>query len=179
MTDHNGTNHRPANRFALEPITDESFVDTAPMRYRIDVNLPVSPEYAWSEFTRQNTLDWCRALKHVTYTSARPYTVGTTRSVALAPGLATLDERFFVWDENPDAQTYRHAFHGVRGSMRGLKRFGELTEVSPTEHGCRLIWLFGIELGGRALPSWLSSSISNGAFGTVETDTLRHFCKRG
>lgn len=167
-----------SNRYPLEPITDESFFTTAPMRYRIDVNIPVSPEYAWSEFTRQNTLDWCRALKSVVYTSAQPYGVGTTRSIALAPGMATMEENFFIWEEDPQTHTYRHAFHGVRGSMPGLKRFGELTEVSPAEHGSRLVWLFGIELGGRALPSWLSSPISNGAFGTVEADTLKHFAKR-
>lgn len=167
-----------ANRFALEPITDETFFETAPMNYRIDVTLPVSPEDAWAEFTRQNTLDWCRVLKSVRYTSPEPYGVGTTRSIALAPAFATMEENFFIWDENAQTHTYRHAFHGVRGSMPGVKRFGELTEVSPAEHGCRLVWLFGIDLSGRALPSWLSSPISNGAFGTVKTDTVKYFSER-
>ncbi|MBB4135508.1 SRPBCC family protein [Gordonia humi] len=156
---------------------DEQFYDTAPMRYQIDVALPVASETAWAEFTRQNTLDWCRALTSVTFTSPEPHGVGTTRSVVLAPGVVKMDEEFFIWDEDPATSTYRHGFRGIRANIPGLRRFGEYTEVSPADHGCRLIWKFAMELGGAGLPSFLSSPIANGAFGTVETDTIRHFSK--
>ncbi|ALG84024.1 SRPBCC family protein [Gordonia phthalatica] len=163
--------------FDLEPF-DESYFDSAPMTYVIDVNIPVTPEKAWAEFTRQNTLDWCRALKSVRYTSPEPYAVGTTRSVALAPGFITMDERFFLWDEDSSTSTYKHAFHGVRASIPGLKKFGEYTEVSPTDSGSRLVWKFAMELGGVGLPSFLSGPISSGAFGTVKNDTVRYFTQR-
>lgn len=154
---------------------DESYFDTAPMSYTIDVNIPVAPETAWAEFTRQNALDWCRALKSVTYTSPTPYKAGTTRSVALAPGFVKMDELFFLWEENFEASTYRHAFHGVRSSVPGLAKFGEYTEVSPTANGSRLVWKFAMELSGVRLPAFLSGPISSGAFGTIKSDTIKHF----
>ncbi|MGB3695829.1 MAG: SRPBCC family protein [Gordonia sp. (in: high G+C Gram-positive bacteria)] len=160
--------------YDLEPF-DESYFGAAPMTYVIDVNIPVAPERAWAEFTRQNTLDWCRALNSVRYTSAEPYGIGTTRSVALAPGFVKMDELFFVWDENAETRTFKHAFHGVRASIPGLKKFGEYTEVSPAEHGSRLVWKFAMELGGVGLPSFLSGPIADTAFGTVEADTIKHF----
>ncbi|GEE01816.1 hypothetical protein nbrc107696_22620 [Gordonia spumicola] len=160
--------------FDLAPF-DESFFDSAPMTYVIDVTLPVAPETAWAEFTRQNTLDWCRALRSVTYTSPEPHHVGTTRSVALSPGWVRMDEVFFLWDEDAESSTYRHAFHGVRANIPGLKKFGEYTEVSPAAHGARLVWKFAMELAGAGLPPFLSGPIASGAFGTVRTDTVKHF----
>ncbi|MBM7369093.1 SRPBCC family protein [Gordonia hydrophobica] len=161
--------------YDLEPF-DQSFFDTAPMRYVIDVDIPVAPQTAWAEFTRQNTLDWCRALNSVRFTSPEPYQVGTTRSVALGPGgLVKMDELFFLWNDNATTATYQHAFHGVRANVPGLKKFGEYTAVSPTDNGSRLVWKFAMELGGIALPSFLSGPISSGAFGTVESDTIKHF----
>ncbi|MFC0314987.1 SRPBCC family protein [Gordonia phosphorivorans] len=160
--------------YALESF-DEEFFAAAPMRYEIDVNLPVAPGAAWAEFTRQNTLDWCRALRSVTYTSPEPYRPGTTRSVVLAPGFIKMDEIFFLWEEDPATETYRHAFHGVRANIPGLRRFGEYTEVTPAAHGSRLIWRFAMELAGAGLPSFLSGPISDGAFSTVRTDTIKHF----
>ena len=157
---------------------EESFYDTAPMHYLIDVRLPVEPEAAWAEFTRQNTLDWCRALTSVTYTSPEPHHVGTTRSIALAPGVVKMDEEFFIWDEDPATSTYRHGFRAIRANIPGLRRFGEYTEVSPAPDGCRLVWKFAMELGGIGLPGFLSSRVANLAFGTVEKDTVKHFAAR-
>ena len=154
---------------------DEPFYDAAPMRYEIDVTLPVAPDVAWAEFTRQNTLDWCRALTSVTFTSAQPHHVGTTRSVVLAPGFIKMDEEFFIWDEDSAASTYRHGFRAVRANIPGLRKFGEYTEVSPAAHGTRLVWKFAMELAGVGLPPALSGPIANGAFGTVRTDTIKHF----
>lgn len=160
--------------YALEPIT-EDFFTTAPVTYAIDVNLPVAPAQAWSEFTRQNTLDWCRALKSVTFTSPAPYEVGTTRTAVLAQGLVKINELFFVWEENPATETFRHAFHGVEVNVPGLRKFGEYTEVSPAAHGSRLIWRFAMELSGPALPGFISTPVANAAFSTVRNDTVRHF----
>ena len=53
-----------ARTHQLEPI-DVDFFDSAPITYRIDVNLPVTPARAWAELTRQNTLDWCLSLIHI------------------------------------------------------------------------------------------------------------------
>lgn len=162
--------------YALESF-DEDFFTTAPLSYEIDVNVPVAPAQVWAEFTRQNTLDWCRALRSVTFTSPQPYQPGTTRSVVLAPGAIKMDEVFFIWDEDADAETFRHAFHGVNANIPGLRRFGEYTEVTPAEHGSRLIWRFAMELAGPSLPDFLSGQIANTAFSTVRTDTIKHFAQ--
>ncbi|MYR06317.1 SRPBCC family protein [Gordonia sp. SID5947] len=164
-----------ARSYPLESI-DLDFFESAPVTYRIDVNLPVTPQRAWAEFTRQNTLDWCRAIKSIEFTSPPPYGVGTTRKASL--GVAGLSEHFFVWDEDDAAGEYRNAFYAASASTPGLKRFGELTEVRPAEVGCRLIWSFALELATSAKAvTAFSGPTAATVFKTVETDTIRHFAK--
>ncbi|OZG26200.1 MxaD family protein [Williamsia sp. 1138] len=161
--------------YALESF-DLDFFDTAPVTHKFSVNLPVSPERAWAELTRQNTLDWCRLIKAINFTSPAPYGVGTTRSAQLAPGYARLSERFFCWDEDPQAQRYRNAFYVEQANVPGLRRFGELSEIEPAERGCRFTWSFAIELGGPlARTSKFALPVSAKAFGTLETDTVKYF----
>ncbi|AZG45020.1 SRPBCC family protein [Gordonia insulae] len=164
-----------ARSYSLEAI-DVDFFESAPVTYRIDVNLPVTPQRAWAEFTRQNTLNWCRAIKSIEFTSPPPYGVGTTRKASL--GLAGLSEHFFVWDEDATTGNYRNAFHAVTATTPGLKRFGELTEIRPADVGCRLIWLFALELATSAKAvTAFSGPTAATVFKTVETDTVRHFAK--
>ncbi|MEE4022316.1 SRPBCC family protein [Gordonia sp. PKS22-38] len=165
-----------ARSYPLESI-DLEFFDSAPVTYVIDVNLPVSPARAWAELTRHNTLDWCRAIKSIEFTSPAPYGVGTTRKASLGPGLA-LSEHFFVWDENSETGEYRNAFHAVSASTPGVKRFGELTEIRPADVGCRLVWSFALELSTSAKAvTAFSGPTAASVFKTVETDTIRHFAK--
>ncbi|GAB93875.1 SRPBCC family protein [Gordonia rhizosphera] len=164
-----------ARDYPLDDI-DLGFFDTAPVTYRIDVNLPVSPQRAWAELTRQNTLNWCRAIKAIEFTSPPPYGVGTTRKASLGPGFAGLSEHFFVWDEDPETGHYRNAFRAVSASTPGLRRFGEVTEVKPADVGCRMIWSFALELASSAKAVVaFSGPTANSVFKTIETDTLRHF----
>ena len=163
--------------YALQAF-DEKFFSDAPLTYLIDVDIPVSPEAAWGEFTRQEALDWCKALRSVRFTSPEPYAPGTTRSVALAGGLK-MTENFFLWEEDPASSTYRHAFHGVEVNVPGLRAFGEYTEVSPTANGTRLIWKFAMDFAGLRLPGFLSGPIANGAFSSVRNDTIKHFATFG
>ena len=96
---------------------------------------------------------------------------------AALPG-AGLSEHFFVWDEDAATGNYRNAFYATSASTPGLRRFGELTEVTPADVGCRLIWLFGIELATSAkVVSAFSGPTASKVFKTVETDTLRHFAQ--
>ncbi|MGV9710641.1 SRPBCC family protein [Gordonia sp. NPDC003424] len=160
--------------YQLDPVTDVSFFDDAPITYRIDVQLPVTPARAWSEFTRQNTLDWCRAIKSIEFTSPAPYGVNTSRQASL--GVAKVSEHFFVWDEDASTGNYRNAFYAESITVPGVKKFGELTEIQPAEVGCRLIWLFALELATSAKAvSVFSGTTAAPVFKTVETDTLRHF----
>lgn len=163
-----------ARSYALNSF-DLDFFDTAPVSYRIDVHLPVTPERAWAELTRQHTLDWCRAIKGIEFTSPPPYGVGTTRRAKLGLGVA-LSEYFFDWVEEPGEHHYRNAFRGESVTVPGLSRFGELTEVSSADVGCRLVWRFALELATGAKPVRLfNAPTAASVFKTVETDTLRHF----
>lgn len=160
--------------FDLAPIT-ESFYDDAPVRYVIDVQVPAAPDAVWSEFTRQNTLDWCKVLKKVTYTSPVPYDDATTRTAVLFGGV-TLHEQFFLWEEDPETRRYRHGFYGLDASVPGLKHFGEYTEVTPAAGGgSRIVWKFALQLAGPSLPAPISSRIAGAAFGLVKNDTVKHF----
>lgn len=163
-----------ARSYELDPV-DLDFFDAAPTGYVIDVHLPVSPERAWAELTRQHTLNWCRAIRSIEFTSPQPYGVGTTRRAGLGPGV-TLTEYFFDWVEEPSEHHYRNAFHAVTATVPGIRRFGELTEVTPADVGCRLVWRFGLELATSAKAVALfSAPTSASVFKTVETDTVRYF----
>ena len=163
--------------YPLEPFALD-FFDIAPVTHRFSVNLPVSPATAWAELTRQNTLDWCRIIKSITFTSPAPYGVGTTRSAELAPGYVKLSEKFFCWDEDPEAGRYRNAFYVEQANVPGLKAFGELTEIEPAPIGCRFTWSFAIELAGvMAKTSKFANPVSAKTFATIETDTVKHFSK--
>ncbi|KQR99958.1 hypothetical protein ASG12_04170 [Williamsia sp. Leaf354] len=161
----------------LQPIDDVSFFHRAPVAYRFTVDLPVTPDVAWAELTRQNTLDWCRMIKKVTFTSPEPHGVGTTRTAELAPGLVKINERFFVWEADAEAGTYRNAFTVVSANVPGLRRFGELTEVVPSGLGSRLTWAFAIEPAGPLAKLPGLSVVSKPALGTFRTDTVKHFAK--
>ncbi|MGC4934251.1 SRPBCC family protein [Gordonia sp. DT30] len=163
-----------ARTYDLEPF-DLDFFDSAPISYRIEVNIPVSPQRAWAELTRQHTLDWCKAIKSVEFTSAAPYGVGTTRRARLAPGFVTLSEYFFDWTEEPANATYRNAFRVASVNVPGMRRFGEYTEVTPAAVGARLVWTFALELGPSRALNAFSNPASVPVFKTIESDTLRHF----
>ena len=61
-------------------------------------------------------------------------------------------------------------------TVPGLTRFGELTEVSAADVGCRLVWRFALELNTTARPVKLfSGPTAASVFKTVENDTIRHF----
>lgn len=161
--------------YPLEPF-DLDFFETAPVTHRFSVNLPVTPERAWAELTRQNTLDWCRIIKAINFTSPPPYGVGTTRSAQLAPAYARLSERFFCWDEDAAAGRYRNAFYVEQANVPGLRRFGELSEIEPATMGCQFTWSFAIEMRGiMGRTSKFALPITNKTFATVETDTVKHF----
>lgn len=163
--------------YSLEPF-DLDFFETAPITHRFSINLPVPPERAWAELTRQNTLDWCRVIKAITFTSPPPYGVGTTRSAQLAPAYVRLSERFFCWDEDAEAGRYRNAFFVEQTNVPGVGRFGELSEVEPATTGCLFTWSFAIELSGvMGRTSKFALPITDRTFATLEADTVKYFSK--
>jgi hypothetical protein len=164
-----------ARRFAMSEFGQE-FFDSAPIIYRIDTLIPVSPQRAWAELTNDNTLDWCRAINSVDFTSSKPHGVGTTRTAVLGHGRIRLHERYFLWEDHPEQGHYRNAFQVIEANLPGLRRFGELTEVRPSGAGTHLCWTFAVEL---ATSSKVVHSVLATAFrvplAMVKADTIEYF----
>ncbi|TYQ10801.1 UNVERIFIED_ORG: polyketide cyclase/dehydrase/lipid transport protein [Gordonia westfalica J30] len=166
---------RMGRSYSLETF-DLDFFDDAPVRHVIDVRLPVTPQRAWAEFTRQNTLDWCRAIKKIEFTSPPPYGAGATRKAVLGPGYVTLEEDFFDWDEEPEAGRYHNAFRVKSANVPGIRRFGEATQIDPADVGCRLRWTFALELPTKSKAvTAFSGPASSTVYKSIEADTLKHF----
>lgn len=136
----------------LDPI-DETFFDTAKLRYAEswDINRPAAE--VWRELT-ENPLHWCKTLK-INWTSAPPFGVGTTRRVKVL-GLLVSNEYYFIWDEGR-----RNAFYFTDANLPLFKRFGEDYIVEPTgENSCRFTWKLAgeptlIGASGKPVLDWL------------------------
>jgi len=90
--------------FDCHPI-DASFFDTAPMRFRHEVDLDATPAKVFSIFDDASSWPkWFRAIHKVEWTSPAPHGVGSTRTVTLAT--ATLFEHFFCWEQDRRCSFY-------------------------------------------------------------------------
>ncbi|MGE4425505.1 MAG: SRPBCC family protein [Solirubrobacteraceae bacterium] len=154
--------------FNLAP-TDESFLRTASKRYEETFSIARPAADVWAELTRDNTLDWCRLMKKgATWTSPRPFGVGTTRRASVLGGLLKVDEQYFAWEEGR-----RKAFCGVKASMPLFKRLAEEYVVEPDGDGaCTFRWLVVVEpsLAGRP-----GGPVNSAVFRSLFKDTAKHF----
>jgi hypothetical protein len=73
-------------RFEVRP-ADESFYDSAPERYVDAIDIARPAEQVWADLTGDNPLAWCKVLQRITWTSPRPFGVGTTRTARALGGL--------------------------------------------------------------------------------------------
>jgi hypothetical protein len=157
-------------RFSLQPV-DEGFFDAAPKRYVDAMEIPLPAERVWADLTSDATLDWCRMLTSVTWTSTRPFGVGTTRTVRVAPGALVIDERYFRWEEGR-----RKSFYVVKASLPLFRRIAEdylVEETSPTS--CRFTWTIAGEPTPLARPGApVNALLARSLF----RDTRRHFTAR-
>jgi hypothetical protein len=77
---------------ALEP-ADADFLASAPHIFRYQKRCAASPEKVWESLVSDESLTaWGPMIKDVTWTSPRPFGVGTTREVT-APGGSVMRER--------------------------------------------------------------------------------------
>ncbi|NRB37679.1 MAG: SRPBCC family protein [Pseudomonadales bacterium] len=84
----------------------------------IDIDCPAEHLFAIFEDEKAWTM-WGSSLEKVTWTSPKPFGVGTTRSVEMAGGIAGIEE-FIVWEKNK-----RMAFFFTESSMPNMNAFGE------------------------------------------------------
>ncbi|WP_068274160.1 SRPBCC family protein [Aldersonia kunmingensis] len=126
-------------RYSLEP-ADDVFLLTAPERFVHKVDLPLPPARVWDLLTGDDALSsWSRVITAATWTTPRPFGVGTIREVVLG-GAVRVEERFYRWIENE-----RMTFSVDAASIPGLHRFAEDLVLHPTAHGTLLQWTIAIE----------------------------------
>jgi Polyketide cyclase / dehydrase and lipid transport len=75
------------------------FLDTAPEKVVNIVEVAASPEAIFKVFEDGSAwAKWFKGITDVTWTSPKPFGVGTTRNVSL--GAMKVSEHFFIWEQN-------------------------------------------------------------------------------
>jgi hypothetical protein len=153
--------------FKLKPCEAE-FLDSAPQRQVGVFAIPQPAASVWEELTSDDTLSWCRALEGVTWTSARPFGEGTTRTVRTPLGALMLKEVYFRWEERR-----RKSFYVAEATLPLFQCFVEdylVEEISPSS--CRFTWTVASKAPPAARPgNPINALITRSLF----TDTRRHF----
>jgi hypothetical protein len=129
-----------ARWYELEPV-DEKVFSTAAQVYRFPVRLPVSPERVWESIASDESLAaWGLGVQRLTWTSPRPFGIGTTREVVLPLGSMTIRERFYRWDEGKG-----YAFYVESTNRPGLKHFAEDYVIEADGDGALFTWTIAID----------------------------------
>jgi hypothetical protein len=162
-----------ARRFTLKPCS-ESFLTAAPKRYVGTFEIDRPGAEVWAELTRDGALDFCRMLSGARWTSPRPFTVGTTRTMKVTPGLLAVDETYFIWDEGPPV--WRKAFYVNAASLPLFRRLAEDYVVEETgANSCSFTWT----IAGEPLPLARPGAPINALLArSLFADTRRHFNAR-
>lgn len=116
----------------------EAFFTSAPVVATCTQALACSPAQLFESLC--GVEDWeVFADLDVSWTSPRPFTVGTTRTIRMYGVQA--DEVFFIWEEGR-----RFAFYLERSNVPGVTRIAEDYVVTPgVDGGSSLSWTMAIE----------------------------------
>ncbi len=153
--------------FTAKPV-EETFFDTAPFRLRAEFDILRPATQVWADLTADSPLTWCRILQSITWTSPRPFGVGTTRTARSIGAVNVLKERFFRWEEGR-----RQSFYVLEASVPLFRRFAEDYLVEPTsESSCRFAWTIAIEPRPAAR---IVNPANRLLLGTLFRDTRKHY----
>ncbi len=153
--------------FKCTPV-DASFFESAPMVLKAGFEIARPAAQVWADITADDALNWCRILQKVTWTSPRPFGVGTTREVKALHGANLLREHYFLWEEGR-----RHSFYVVESTGPLFKALAEDYLVEPRgADACRFTWTIAVRptLLGRA-----GTPINRALLKTLFTDTARYY----
>lgn len=119
---------------------EDTFVDTAPTRLINTVEVAATPQQVWAALEDAAAWPrWATVIKHVEWTSPRPFGVGTTRTVRMSGGMTGFEE-FIVWE--PYA---RMGFRFNQATMNGVRAFAERYEIEPiTPERTRVTWIMAM-----------------------------------
>ena len=152
---------------------DADFFDSAPHVFVYRKRFAAAPDKVWESLTSDDSIAaWGAALKEVTWTSQRPFGVGTTREVAPPVG-PRMRERYFRWDEGR-----RHSFAVYESTLPLFTRFAEDYLVEPEGAETMFTWTLAIEpKRALAVPVRLLAPAIKAAFGQIPRDGQRYFAK--
>jgi hypothetical protein len=158
---------------ALKPADASVFVD-APIVYRFPARLPVPPERVWESLASDRSLwDWNLGVKRLTWTSPRPFGVGTTREVVLPLGAMTVREEFFRWDEGKG-----YSFYVAETDRPVVEQFAEDYVIEPDGDGSLFTWTIALEPKRALLPLMRAAGpLNRAAFGQVPRAAKRYFAR--
>lgn len=159
--------------YPLEP-ADADFLVSAPHVFRYEKRFAATPERVWESLTSDESLSaWGPSFKKVTWTSPRPFGVGTTRDV-VAPGGATMRERYFRWDEGRN-----HSFYVYESTIPLFRRFAEDYIVEADGDQTLFTWVLALEpKKAAALPVKVLAPLLKAGFGRIPSGGQSYFAKR-
>lgn len=152
---------------------DAGLFDTAPHVFRYQKHFAAPPDRVWESLVSDESLAaWGSAISSLTWTSARPFGVGTTREVGVGP--TRVHERFFRWDEGKG-----YSFYVYEANAPMFRRFAEDYALTPEGDGTRFDWTVAIEPPtALALPFKPLVPLVKRAFGKLASDGQKHFAAR-
>lgn len=155
--------------FELQPV-DEAFFKSAPFQLAETFNIARPAGEVWAELTGDDPLYWCKLLKDVTWTSPKPFGVGTTRTVRTVANASVFKEQFFIWEEGR-----RKSFYVAEANGPLFKHFAEDYLVEPTsDSSCDFTWTIAAEPHKAAR---LTSPVNKLILSSLLRDTRKHFAK--
>ncbi len=121
------------------------FLDSAPIRGTIRHEIPASAAATFASLEDPEAWpEWLDAITEVTWTSPKPFGVGTTRDIDMK--LGDVSEYFYAWEPGR-----RMAFYFVSGKSPMFAAFAEDYEVIPAgDDSCEIVWRYGVEMAGPA-----------------------------
>ncbi|MGQ0479792.1 MAG: SRPBCC family protein [Pseudonocardia sp.] len=150
----------------LQPV-DESFFRSSPSRYSRTWSIDRPAAEVWAELTGDRPLHWCKGLT-VSWTSKRPFSVGTTRQVKVFGGVLKVQEHFFIWEEGK-----RKAFYVTEANAPLFKSLAEDYVVEPAgPNSCTFSWTIALAPTALGKPG---GPINGLLFSKFFDDTTRYF----
>ena len=155
--------------FDARPVDDARFFDAAPVRLAARLAIPRPAASVWADLTGEDTLDWCRVIDAITWTSDRPFGVGTTREVSSLKGAVGFRERYFLWEEGR-----RKAFTVLEASAPLVTAFAEDYLLEPSADGatCTFTWTVAYEPSALGRPG---DPVNRRLLSSMFKDTRRHY----
>ncbi len=158
--------------FELRPV-EAGFLDTAPWRWVNTAEIAVPAAKVFAAFEDGESWPvWFKGIKKVTWTSPKPFGVGTTRTVVL--DTLTVQEHFFRWEPGRRVSFYMTTItlplvqalaedYLLEDNSSGGCRFTYTVAAQPTL-GARVLgpalrWNFGRMFAGaaKALPTYMGT----------------------